>query len=404
MIQTMNKKHLVMAGIAAAVIVVIGGVAIASSSGKKSALSYYEQFKERYFLQDVLSEGEVSYSVFSGNLTVQDPEIRMAAVQTNGAQQFLRGMSSLFESARGATSEEGLAGWVRYQLNATSGRDVAGVYLKADTLKLSHSGDSKDGELHVQLLGMQMGNPYISHKGADVVLVSDVSDEIQPRSELGANGMAVKSSYTWGTNMAVRTPATGAFLVSSTGEFGTSIDLDFTIKRSSDGEGSMAFVVTHHNDGDKVGQITRKAEFASMPELDEVQNLLKNSMTGFIVGAYSSSTGQSVMADAVSTFARKAKVEGYTVTYSGFKPLKAAYGAFKESAPKAKFDAFCQQVGLSTWGIDFGAKGKHHSDSECAIAQKLVEDGKFEEEYKFQEGKTLFASIFVSKSYELETN
>ncbi len=204
MIKQMNKKQLLIGGVAAAVLVLGGGYAMVASSGKKAALAYYEDFKERYFLEDVLAEGDISYSAFSGNLTVADPEIRKAAAQTNGAQQFMRGLTSLVESARGGSPEEGLAGWAKYQLNVS--RNVAGIYLKADALKLSHDGDSKDGSIHIQLVGMQMGNPFVASKGAEVVLVADVSDEIQPRAELAANGRATESNFDWGANMAVRQP------------------------------------------------------------------------------------------------------------------------------------------------------------------------------------------------------
>ena len=404
MIKQMNKKQLLIGGAAAAVLVLGGGYAMLASSGKKAALSYYEQFKERYFLEDVLSEGEVSYSAFSGNLTVADPEIRMATAQTNGAMNFLRGMMGSFNLDPGGSAESGLANWAKYQLSAVSGRNVAGVYLKADALKIAQSGDSKAGEIHIQLLGLQMGNPYISNKGAEVVLVSDVNDEIQPRSELLANGRATSSDFAWGSNLAVRQPVTGAFLVNSTGAYGTQVDLDFTLERSSDGEGTMKFVVTHRNDGSKVGEIVRTAEFASLPELDDVEGALKNALSGFILGAYQSYAGQAVLTGAVSNFARVAKVERYAVTYNGFKPLKEAYDSYQQSAPKAKFEAFCDEVGLSMWSSDFGAKGKNHSDSECAISRKLVEEGSFEEDYKFKEGKSLFAAIFVSKAYELESN
>lgn len=399
----MNKKHVLFASIAAAVVIVGGVTAMISSSGKKSALSYYDSFKERYFLQDVLSEGEVSYSVFSGNLTVKSPEIRLAAAQTNGAEQFLRGLRGLFESASGRSSEEGLLGWTKYQVTSTAGRNTGGIYMKADALKISHSGDSKNGEIHIQLLGMEMANPFISRKGAEVVLVGELAADNEWAAADNATS-EVKLPYSWGTNMAVRSPVTGAFIVGATGEFGTKVDLDFTIKRTDDGEGSMKFVVTHRNDGSEVGQIVRKADFSSLPELDDIQDLLKSALSSFIVSAYSSFTGQSVLADAASGFARKAKVENYSVTYKGFSSLKEAFGSFQANVGKGKFDTFCQEAGLSTWQSDFGAKAKGHSDSECAIAQKLVDDGKFEEEYKFSEGKTLFASIFVSRSYELETN
>ncbi|MBK4988846.1 MULTISPECIES: hypothetical protein [Pseudomonas] len=402
MIKQMNHKQLLIGGVAAAVLVLGGGYALMANSGKKAALAYYDDFKERYFLEDVLSEGEVSYSAFSGNLTVADPEIRVAAAQTNGTQQFMRGLAGMMESVQGVSAGEGLAGWTKYQLSAS--REGAGAYLKADALKLAHDGDNKDGSIHIQLLGMQMANPFVATKGAEVVLVADVSDEIQPRAELAANGRATQSNFAWGTNMAVRQPVTGAFLVSSTGEFGTTVDVDFTLKRSSDGEGSMELVVTHRNDGSKVGEIVRKAEFQSLPELDDVETQLKGALSAMLVGALSPYGGQAVLAEAVSGFARKAKVQNYSLTYSGFEPLKAAYDSYLQQVPKAKFAAFCDEVGLSMWSSDFGAKGKDHSDSECAIAQKLVADGKFEEQYTFKEGKSLFAALFVSKAYQLETN
>ncbi len=97
MTKSIKKKHLLMASIAAAVVAIGGVTAMLSSSGKKSALSYYDSFKERFYLQDVLSEGEISYSVFSGDLTVKNPEIRLAAVQTNGAEQFLQGLRGLLK-------------------------------------------------------------------------------------------------------------------------------------------------------------------------------------------------------------------------------------------------------------------------------------------------------------------
>ncbi len=54
--------------------------------------------------------------------------------------------------------------------------------------------------------------------------------------------------------------------------------------------------------------------------------------------------------------------------------------------------------------VTLEVKGKDHSDSECAIAQKLATDAKFEESYIFKEDKSLFSGLFVSKSFTLETN
>ena len=317
--KALNKKQTIIA-VAAAVVVVFGVTAsMMSSAGKKKTLGYYEDLKEQFFLTDVLNEGDVSYSIFSGNLTVDEPEIRLVAAQTNGAQGFLKGMLSLLGGANGASNETGLAGWSRYLLNAsTGGGNAGGVYLKADSLKISRSGDSKDGEIRVQLKGLDMANPYISHAGSEVVLVSEVADEIQPRAELDANGRVVNSNYSWGSNIVSRLPFAGAFLSTATGDVGVKVDLDFTLKRSDDGEGKMKFVVVHRNDGSETGRITREAEFATLPPLDDVQELLKGAYSGFIMGAYSTSMGQSVLADAAANFARKAKVANYSLTYKGF--------------------------------------------------------------------------------------
>ena len=403
--KTMNKKQIIIAAAAAAVVVLGVTVSMMSSAGKKKTQGYYDDLKEQFFLADVLNEGDVSYSVFSGNLTVTDPEIRLVAAQTNGTETFLKGMLTLLAGANGAANETGLAAWSRYLLDATTGGGRAGgVYLKADSLKISRSGDSKDGEIRVQLKGLDMANPYISHKGSDVVLVSDVADEIQPRAEVEANGRVVNSSYSWGSNTVARLPFAGAFLSTATGDIGTKVDLDFTLKRSDDGEGSMKFVVVHRNDGSETGRITRQAEFASIPELDDVQELLKGAYSGFIMGAYNTSMGQSVLSDAAANFARKAKVANYSLTYKGFDPLEDGFKAYKAATKRQDFEGYCVQTGLSMFQNDFGAKAKKHSDSECAIAAKLVDDGKFEESYTFKEDKSLFSGLFVSKSYTLETN
>lgn len=403
--KTMNKKQIIIAAAAAGVIVLCVAVSMVSSSGKKAALSYYDALKERFYLENILSEGEVSYSFWSGNLTVKSPEIRLVAAQTNGVDKFLKGMVGLLAAEGTKDNETGLVAWSRYLLtSATGGREAGGVYLKADALKISRSGDNKDGEIHVQLLGLDMSNPFISHKGSDVVLVSDVADEIQPRAEIDQYGRVVKSNYAWSSNMATRLPFTGAYLASATGAFGTKVDLDFTIKRSDDGEGKVKFVVIHRNDGSEVGRIVREAKFASITELDDVQEQLKGALNGFIMGSYSTSMGQAVLADAAGNFARKAKVSSYSLTYKGFEQIEDAFGEYKAATKQEDFTGFCNEAGLSMFQNDFGAKAKSHSDSECAIAQKLSTDGKFEETYSFKEDKSLFAGLFVSKSFTLETN
>ena len=368
--KALNKKQTIIA-VAAAVVVVLGVTAsMMSSAGKKKTLGYYEDLKEQFFLGDVLNEGDVSYSIFSGNLTVDEPEIRLVAAQTNGAQGFLKGMLSLLGGANGASNETGLAGWSRYLLNAsTGGGNAGGVYLKADALKISRSGDSKDGEIRVQLKGLDMANPYISHAGSEVVLVSEVADEIQPRAELDANGRVVNSSYSWGSNIVSRLPFAGAFLSTATGDVGVKVDLDFTLKRSDDGEGSMKFVVVHRNDGSETGRITREAEFATLPPLDDVQELLKGAYSGFIMGAYSTSMGQSVLADAAANFARKAKVANYSLTYKGFDQLEDGFKEYQSATKRQDFEGFCEQTGLSDYQNDFGAKAKKHNDSECGIPE-----------------------------------
>ncbi len=59
---------------------------------------------------------------------------------------------------------------------------------------------------------------------------------------------------------------------------------------------------------------------------------------------------------------------------------------------------------MSIYQNDFGAKAKNHSDSECAIAQKLVTGGSYVERYSFSEDKSLFASLFISNKYTVETH
>ncbi|MDO1498450.1 hypothetical protein HND72_28315 [Pseudomonas putida] len=381
--------------------VVLGGASIAGmmSTGEKKALAYYEDFKQRFYLQDVLAEGDISYSIFSGNLTVENPEIRLVAARTNGAEQFLRGLYGLFGASLDGTTGGGLADWAKYQVGSTIGRGTAGAYIHADELKLSHSGDSKSGKIHIQLLGVDQSNQYLSHQGSVMVLVSDVPGEVQPGDEMGPHGEVVKPKYSWGANMAVRSPVTGSFLIAATGQFGTKVDLDLTITRSDDGEGTMSFVVIHRSDGSEMGRIVREARFAALPELDAVQETLKTGVTAFIVGAYDKTASQAILTDAAGSFARKTKVESYALTYKGFESLKVPYSQAGNSR-----SAFCDSAGLANWQSDFGSKGNAHSDSECAIATTLAKSGSFEETYTFRPEKTLCASLFVTPGFELQTN
>ncbi|WP_454838294.1 hypothetical protein [Pseudomonas mohnii] len=402
--KTMNKKHILIAAAVAGIAILAGG-AMLSSSWKKQALSYYDELKEQFLLENVLSEGDISYSFWSGNLTVESPEIRLVAAQTNGAEKFLTGLMGLMGDKSSGSGETGLVAWSRYLLTSATGNgNAGGVYLKADKLKVSRSGDDKKGEIHVQLLGMDMGTPYVSHKGSEIVLPVEVADEIQPRGEIGPYGSVVKSPYTWGSNVVQRLPFTGAFITGATGEFGTKVDLDFLVQRSNDGEGSIKFVVVHRNDGSEIGRIVREAKFASLPQLDDVQAQLKSAFNGFIMGAYSTSMGQAVIAEAAGEFARKTKVASYSLTYKDFDQLKDRFDEYKSATKGLEFAGFCAEAGFSPYESDFGTKAKDHSDSECAIAQKLATDGKFEETYIFKEDKTLFAGLFLSKSFALETN
>jgi len=402
--KTMSNRNKIIAAVAAGVVVLGIAGSMMSSAGKKAKLSFYEDLKEQYHLSDVLSEGDVSYSLFSGTLTVKSPEIRLVAEQTNGTEKYLKTIAALL-GENASASGTGLVDWASYLIKSTTGdgRRVAGMYLKADALKVNHSGDSKDGEIHIQLLGLDTSNPFISQKGSDVVLVSEVSDEIQPPTDFGHAVNGVKSKYNWGVNMASRLPVTGAFLSAATGEFGTKVDLDFTLKRSDDGEGQLKFVVIHRNDGSEVGRIVREAEFASIPELDDVQEQLKGLVNGFVMGAFSVNMGSTVIASNAANFARSVKASSYSLTYKGFYHLKDGFNEYTTATKLQDFEGYCKEVGLAAYQNDFGAKAKGYSDSECAIAQKLVTDGKLEENYKFKEDKSLFAGLFVSKSYTLET-
>ncbi|MFT2187530.1 hypothetical protein [Pseudomonas putida] len=380
---------------------VLGGASIAGmkNTGEKKALAYYEDFKQRFYLQDVISEADISYSIFSGDLTVENPEIRLVAARTNGAEQFLQGLYGLFDAPMEGTAKGGLADWSKYQVGSTIGRGTAGAYIHADELKLSHSGDSKSGKIHLQLVGVDQSNQYLSHQGSELVLVSDVSDEVRPGEEMGPHGEVVKPKYSWGANMAVRSPVTGSFLIAASGQFGTKVDLDLTITRSDDGEGAMSFVVTHRSDGSEVGRIVREARFSALPELDAVQETLKTGLTAFIVGAYDKIASQAILTEAAGSFARATKVESYKLIYKGFESLKVPYSKAGNSG-----SAFCDSAGLENWQSDFGSKGKAHSDSECGIALALAKTGTFEETYTFHPENTLFASLFVIPVFELQTN
>src|SRR3546814_5985256 len=127
------------------------------------------------------------------------------------------------------------------------------------------------------------------------------------------------------------------FITGAKGEFGTKVDWVFKLTRSSEGEGSVEFVVVHRNDGSEVGRIVREAKFASIPELDDVQAQRKSALSGFIMGAYSTSMGQAVIAEAAGDFARKTKVASYSLTYKGFDQLKESFDEFKAASKREEF-------------------------------------------------------------------
>ncbi len=68
--KTMNKKHILIAAAVAGIAILAAGVGL-SSSGKKQALRQYDEMKEQYFLENVLSEGDIPDSFWSGNVTVE---------------------------------------------------------------------------------------------------------------------------------------------------------------------------------------------------------------------------------------------------------------------------------------------------------------------------------------------
>ena len=127
--KTMNKKHILIAAAVAGIAILAAGVGL-SSSGKKQALRQYDEMKEQYFLENVLSEGDISYSFWSGNVTVETPEIRLVAAETNGADKFLKGIMGLLGGMDSGAKESALVEWSRYLLSSsTGGGRAGGVYL-----------------------------------------------------------------------------------------------------------------------------------------------------------------------------------------------------------------------------------------------------------------------------------
>lgn len=399
----MTTRNKLIGAVALAVLVIGGGVSSISSSGKKAAKGYYNELKEQFFLDAALSEGDIGYSIFSGNLTIESPEVRALPAQTREAQTLFSSLMSLAGGSGRNNSEEGLTAWSYYQISSAAGKTSGAILAKADALQIGRSGDKESGEIRIKVKGLDMSNPYVSEKAGSMVLVADVGDVVQPRAELQASDRVAEGDYLWLNNMASQARFNGGWLVNSTGLFGTKVDMDLVISRDSDGEGELSFVVTHKNDGSKVGTITRRVKFESMPDLDAITGLGRSAAGAFMVGAMSNRTGATMLAQALTGFLAKAKVKSYSLSYDGFDQLGDNYKAFKAATGQEDYAAYCKAFDLGT--ADFMSRTKaKHDDSECAIAQKLIAKGEYEESFTFDETKSLFADVFVSNKFEFETN
>lgn len=388
----MNTKIIVAA--VAAVVIGLGGFALKAGNEKQTREAYAE-LKESLGIEEMLSEGKVSFGMFSGVLTVEQPELRNRA-RSNYAQVMgsLKAYSDLFGGqSQSSPVYTGLVG-----LHIKSGDAIV---LKADELSISQKGDNEDGEFKLSLKGINMGMPYVTEINKEIVAADEIADELEPSEEMvNLYNRTTQNEYEWRRNSVNTLYGVGNWIINGSGAFGATADAELVISRSSSGDGQIVLNIQHYLDGSKMGSIARVVEFENMPEMDTILEAAKASVQSLTVAAASGAQyGGALFGPVFESIARKSMVDTYTVTYKGYDVLKDAF----EDGGYKTIDAFCDERDINDKGL-LGEIKKGVSDSECAIATALIEDGSYSEELVFNNEKPLYPQLAVSRKFEININ
>lgn len=387
------KTKLIAAAVGVGVLVLTG--LLFKAGNEDQTRKAYDAFKESFGLEESLSEGAVSFGFFSGVLTVEQPELRERAQR--GYAEIMTSLKAYSEVFGGMGQTDSSYGRL-IGMHVRSGDAIA---LKAEKLEIKADGDGEEGVLEISLSGIDMGKPFLTQVGSDLVSTDEIADELVPSEDvINARMRTTEKEYEWQRNAVNHLWGVGNWIINGTGAFAATADARLSIAREDSGEGEMSLTITHYLDGSKIGEIKRVIAFEKMPDLETMVESLKASGQSLMFAAAGGQAyGGTLFGPVFEGLARKSMVSEYTIQYSGYDLLKEAY----EDAQYGSITEFCEGRELNKHGLLTGAK-KDVDDSECAIAGSLIEGGSYTEKLIFNGDKPLYPQLAVSKKYEISIN
>ncbi|WP_122531016.1 hypothetical protein [Pseudomonas viridiflava] len=390
--------------IAAIVLAIIVLVVFFAGSTEKQTREQYDNFKSQLGLTDYLQEDDVSYSLLSRTLVVENPSIKLTQEMVGGSNaDMMRGLMGLFDAGMGR-QESVMGNSFARALDALNVRERTALSFEAKEMRIKRSGDDKDGELSVEINGINLSRPFVTTIANELVGPLDNPDELSPLPGLNS-GSAVQGNHRWYANVTNKIPGTGSFIIDSLGLYGATLDAKVDLNRSSDSEGEIVVTMIHRVDGSEVGRIERKAVFATMPDLEELQTVAMAYIKGYALSAAGAGrVGTLAAGTAGEKLLRDSKLESYNLSYKGYEDLEdRLVGADSKDANKVS--ASCGALSISSHPLTQANKAKVKiDDSNCAIAVSLAKNGKYTESYTFNEDKTAFSEMMVNENYKVDVN
>lgn len=390
--------------IAAAVIAIIALAILFGGSTEKETRKQYDELKAQMGLTDYLQEDDVHYSLFSRTLVVDKPSIKVTPEMVGGTNvDMMRGLMGLVDAGM-ARQESVVGNSFGRALESLNVRERIALSFEAKEMRLKRSGDEKDGELALEINGINLSRPFITSIAEELVGPLDNPDELSPRPDL-ESGSPIQGSHRWYQNAVNKIPGTGSFIVDGLGLFGATLDAKVDVKRSSNSEGEVVVTLIHRVDGSEVGRIERKAVFATMPDLDEMKTVALAYIKGYALSAAGAGkVGALAAGVAGEKLLRDSKLESYDLVYKGYSDLEDRL-VNADSKDATKVAASCSELNISTSTLTRANKPKTKiDDSNCAVAVSLAKNGKYEESYTFNEDKTAFSEMMVNENYKVEVN
>lgn len=383
-------------GLGTSLLTLAVAAALTGCGGKEASEKFYSETKDALGLTDVLREGEISYSFFGGEMTVEDPEFRVIVPSSRRYAN----TGNYARDGRNINQDLGetLVAWFPSQISDGT------LALKADKLTVERTGDDESGSVSLSVKGIKLDTPYLATFANESVTPHEIHDKVVPTKVLQSTASGYSSvghPHTWHANFLNFMPGTGNWVVNATGTYGATLDLDMFIERESDGEGAINVTLTHSLDGSEMGSIERKARFESLPKMEELTTDLAKSVSGIKAGIGGQSVGAVVVAMSLESLAREMNASEFEVTYDGYKVLAEAFEKEGLEEDDKGFNTFCYDRKISNKPIMGGVRDRA-DDSECSIAKSLIQNGSYRERYSFDPSKTLYAELAVNKKYIIE--